>query len=449
MPRAFALVLHTHMPYVEGYGTWPFGEEWLWEAMATSYLPLLEVLADAPELTLSLTPVLCDQLAAPGLGQRFVAFLRDVRAETHRRDIAQASDRAVAAELERSAARYAQAVDRFEDVAHDLVGALAPYAAWTSSATHAVLPLLATDAGVRLQVRTGVASHRERFADWRGGFWSPECAHAPWLDPLLEQEGVHATCVDLTDVLGRGSAEHLRPLRSAAGPLLVPIDREVVELVWHPGGYPAAGAYRDSHNKTTYEHKPWRNDGAVYDAGAAREQARAHAGAFAEHVERRIARGGLCVCALDTELLGHWWHEGIDWLRFVVEACRERGVPLVHLDDALADAEPVAAPALPVTSWGRPRDLTTWSAPPVADLAWAARAAELRAVGGGRELSAEAARELLALQSSDWAFVVSQDQAPPYGRERAAAHLAALESGGGAGPRSLAPRATPAALLAP
>ena len=40
-----ALVLHTHMPYVEGFGTWPFGEEWLWEAIATSYLPLLDVLA--------------------------------------------------------------------------------------------------------------------------------------------------------------------------------------------------------------------------------------------------------------------------------------------------------------------------------------------------------------------------------------------------------------------
>ncbi|HEX2085497.1 MAG TPA: hypothetical protein VHF89_07435, partial [Solirubrobacteraceae bacterium] len=60
------------MPYVEGYGSWPFGEEWLWEAMATSYLPLLDVLDAAPELTLSLTPVLCDQLEAPGVGERFL-----------------------------------------------------------------------------------------------------------------------------------------------------------------------------------------------------------------------------------------------------------------------------------------------------------------------------------------------------------------------------------------
>ena len=38
---ALALVLHSHMPYVEGFGTWPFGEEWLWESVANFYLPLL------------------------------------------------------------------------------------------------------------------------------------------------------------------------------------------------------------------------------------------------------------------------------------------------------------------------------------------------------------------------------------------------------------------------
>ena len=67
---ALAIVLHTHMPYVEGFGTWPFGEEWLWEAIAGSYVPLLELLDGGAPLTLSLTPVLCDQLEAPGLTER-------------------------------------------------------------------------------------------------------------------------------------------------------------------------------------------------------------------------------------------------------------------------------------------------------------------------------------------------------------------------------------------
>ena len=60
-------------------------------------------------------------------------------------------------------------------------------------------------------------------------------------------------------------------------------------------------------------------------------------------------------------------------------------------------------------------------------------------------------RELLALQSSDWAFVVSEELAEPYGRERAAAHLAALDAAlRGEGPRvARAARATAAPLLAP
>ena len=56
------------MPYVEGFGTWPFGEEWLWEAIAGCYLPLLDLLDEGAPLTLSLTPVLCDQLKRRGWG---------------------------------------------------------------------------------------------------------------------------------------------------------------------------------------------------------------------------------------------------------------------------------------------------------------------------------------------------------------------------------------------
>jgi predicted glycosyl hydrolase (DUF1957 family) len=56
-----AIVLHSHMPYVEGFGTYPFGEEWLFDAFARSHLPVLDV---AERLTMTVTPVLADQLEA-------------------------------------------------------------------------------------------------------------------------------------------------------------------------------------------------------------------------------------------------------------------------------------------------------------------------------------------------------------------------------------------------
>jgi 1,4-alpha-glucan branching enzyme len=39
-----AFVLHTHLPWVRRNGTYPVGEEWLFQALADSYLPLLAVL---------------------------------------------------------------------------------------------------------------------------------------------------------------------------------------------------------------------------------------------------------------------------------------------------------------------------------------------------------------------------------------------------------------------
>jgi 1,4-alpha-glucan branching enzyme len=449
-----AIVLHSHMPYVEGFGAWPFGEEWLWEAIATSYLPLLATLEDGAPITLSLTPVLCDQLEAPGAMERCLAFLREVRPASHALDIEAATDPAVAAELERAAGDYARAAQRLP---LDLLGALAPHAAWTSAATHPILPLLATDAGLRLQVRTGVEGHRVRFGDgWRGGFWLPECAGAPWLYPLLEEAGVHATCVDLTDVLGHGDPRHLRPLATEAGPLLVPIDRVAIDLVWVSDGYPAQAAYRDYHRRTARDHHPWANDGAVYDADRAQEQAAADAGDFVARVAQRLRGGGLCVCALDTELLGHWWHEGPRWLSLVVREAAQRGLPIVHLDDALAEADSVAAGGLSeaVTSWGTPRDLSTWSGPAVADMAWRARAAELDVLAAAPGVGDRAVRELLALQSSDWAFQVTTGNAGDYPRERFEGHAAALttalaDPAADPGVRNLAPWLARAALLEP
>jgi 1,4-alpha-glucan branching enzyme len=130
----------------------------------------------------------------------------------------------------------------------------------------------------------------------------------------------------------------------------------------------------------------------------------------------------------------------------------EAGDLLVHLDDALHETASAPDP-LPITTWGTPRDLSTWSGPQVADMAFAARAAELRVVARGGAVGTRALRELLALQASDWAFLAARAAAGPYARERHAGHLAELEAalsaGGDAPVRNLAPNVTLQGLLAP
>ncbi len=160
----------------------------------------------------------------------------------------------------------------------------------------------------------------------------------------------------------------------------------------------------------------------------------------------RVRDGGISVCALDTELLGHWWYEGVAWLDAVIEESARQNLQLTTLDAALERYEPADAPGdLDVSSWGQGGDLRTWSSPRVADLAWEARSAELELLALGRRPGDRALRELLALESSDWAFLTDGELAAEYPAQRARAHAkalrAALDDGADLDPalRNLAP----------
>jgi 1,4-alpha-glucan branching enzyme len=446
------LVLHSHMPYVEGFGTWPFGEEWLLEAIASSYLPLLDVLERHAArgargiATVGVTPVLADQLALPEVGERFLRFMRGTRRECHSEDVAgleRAGQADAAATLRTGARDYEHAAEDFERRSGDLLGALRALGEqgaidlWASCATHCVLPMVATDSGVRMQVEAGVAAHRDRFGSWSGGFWLPECAYRPGLEGHLARAGVRAFCVDQTGV--GAPLDQLEPIAAGAA-VAVPLDWSTISLVWDDQGYPADPRYRDYHAQTVNGMRAWANDGRPYDRDCALARAREHAAQFVARVieragEFRAARGrpALVVCALDTELLGHWWYEGPVWLDAVIGEAGRRGLALAALPEALARHEPRRADVRE-SSWGTGKDLHTWDSPAVADLVWTARESELElmsALGAGPPNGAagaarRAARELLALQSSDWAFMRSRGLAGEYPSERVRDHALAF-----------------------
>jgi 1,4-alpha-glucan branching enzyme len=171
-------------------------------------------------------------------------------------------------------------------------------------------------------------------------------------------------------------------------------------------------------------------------------------------------RAGLCVFAIDTELLGHWWAEGPVWLGEVVRGADSAGVRLLTLPQALAEHEAEERPPAE-SSWGEGKTLETWDSPAVADLVWGARRLELRllrAVERGAlepDAAQRAARELLAVQSSDWAFMDHRGQAGDYAYDRAVGHaealLQAIESAEAPDPRmrNLVPDLSLAPLLEP
>jgi 1,4-alpha-glucan branching enzyme len=452
------------MPYVEGFGTYPFGEEWLFDAVLRSYLPVLEV---ADRLTLTVTPVLADQLEAPGLGERLAAFGREFRLNACLADADERGGELRAPALA-EAERYRSGLERLERLGNAPLEAFRRaqdedrVALIGSSATHAVLPLLATDGGRRLQLDAGLRSHRRRFGDV-GGIWLPECAYEPGLERLLDECGLRFFCTDQS--AHEPSDAAMRPIATAAGPVALPIDWEAVSWLWSFEGYPSDPAHTDFHRESLRGARVWSIGGDIRDpdAGAvrAREQGREFLAAIAGRLRayrERTGSQGLVVFAIDTELLGHWWWEGPEWLAEVIAEAESAGVELVTLPEAVEriEAEPRE---LRRSSWGEHKDLSTWDSPDVADLAWGARRLELRLLAtlAARRLppatAERATRELLALQASDWAFLDKRRQAGDYPFQRVTGHARAmLEALHSAAPsqarlRNLAPDLSLAPLL--
>jgi 1,4-alpha-glucan branching enzyme len=453
------------MPYVEGFGTYPFGEEWLFDAVIRSYLPVLEV---AERLTMTVTPVLADQLEDEGARRRLREFLVRRRLGAAEADIAEVPAECRDA-CEAELARYRHALELLDSFDGD---PLRPFreaqdsgriALAASAATHAVLPLLATRAGLRLQLDAGIRSHRRRFG-WRGGFWLPECAYAPGMEWRLAEHGVRWFCVDQS---AHGEPlEALTPVATAAGPVALPIDWEAIGWLWSLDGYPSDPEHAQFAGKSLRGMRIWRVGGGAYDPRAAQRAARRQAAEFLAATAARLrgfsetrGRRGLLVFAIDTELLGHWWSEGAVWLREVLAGAAAAGVRPLTVPEALAEHEPVERP-FAASTWGEGKDLRTWDSPRVADLAWGARRLELRllrALSAGLDRSAalRAARELLAAQASDWAFLDQRGQAGDYAFQRATEHaeamLQAIDSPFAIDPcmRSLAPDLSLAPLLEP
>lgn len=456
----FCLVLHSHLPWVAHHGSWPVGEEWLYQAWAHSYLPVVELLRQLAEegrrdvLTLGVTPILAAQLDDPYCLRTFHEWLGGwlLRADyaatrwhgrwpapPELRELASAEHRAAEHALGEFETRwrhgFSPELGRLVDA--DVIELLG------GPASHPFQPLL--DARVRgFELRTGLADTALRLGTAPDGIWAPECAYSPGMEDDYAAVGVRRFLVDGPALHGRTEAA-----RTVGDSDVVCFarDLEVTYRVWSPrSGYPGDPAYRDFH---TFDHpsglKPARvtgkrvptGDKKPYDPVPAAATVDKHVADFVAAVVRRLrghaardGRPGLVVAAYDTELFGHWWHEGPAWLGGVLRALPEAGVRVSTLRGALAAGHLGGPAEVPASSWGWGKDWRSWAGDQVADLV--ASNAELQrdllsivdeSKAGFRDpVADQLVREALLGLSSDWAFMVTKNSAADYARYRATLH---------------------------
>ncbi|MGB2769632.1 MAG: 1,4-alpha-glucan branching protein domain-containing protein [Candidatus Zixiibacteriota bacterium] len=199
---SFALVLHSHLPYVIAHGKWPHGMDWLNEASAETYIPVLNVLNElvteghSPKLTIGITPVLCEQLADEAFKQEFSSYLlaKITAAEKDIQEFAKHERKLLLRLGQMWKDYYARIKSDFETkYDRDIISHFKKLQdaghieIITCAATHGYLPLLSQDTSVQAQMKQAVQSYTQHFGRPPRGTWLPECAYRPrykWTPPL-------------------------------------------------------------------------------------------------------------------------------------------------------------------------------------------------------------------------------------------------------------------------
>ena len=482
-----ALVLHAHLPFIK-HPEYPdfLEEDWFYEAMVETYLPLLNVFENLTNegtdfrLTMSLTPPLCNMMSDPLLIERFRHYLNQ-RVELSGKEI----ERTRGTEFEAVAKMYYDKFRRYQDLfenryhCHILEGFkkfqdMGKLEIITCCATHGYLPLIVHKESVNAQIKIAVNDYRSRFGRSPRGIWLAECAYNPGDDKFLRDEGIRFFFTESHGVL-HGTP---RPKYGIYAPVYCPQtgvaafarDMESAQQVWSAeSGYPGDPRYREFYRDLGYDLdydyiKPYLHSDGVrrnigmkyykitgkvplnqkqpYNPHEAREVAAVHAGNFMfnrqkqiEYLSTLLDRKPLVVSMYDAELYGHWWYEGIDFLEYLFKKIYydQSDIKLITPSEYL-EKYPVNQTVQPsMSSWGDKGYHDVWLN---SGNDWiyrhlikaAERMMEManqfpHADGLLRRALNQLARELLLMQSSDWAFLMTTGTAKEYSTKRTKDHI--------------------------
>jgi 1,4-alpha-glucan branching enzyme len=462
-------------------------EEWFVEAMTETYIPLLHAFENLVRddvdfrLTLSISPPLLAMMRDPLLLERYAAAL-DRLVDLGDREVARTRpDAAFGPIAHMYRGRFGWIRDTFRRYEGDLVRAFrglqdaGKLEIITANATHMFMPLADRNwAACHAQVELACREYERHFGRRPRGMWLGECGYVRGLDELLRESGIDFFFVDTHGLLyaePRPPYGVYSPVHTPAGVAAFGRDFESSKQVWSAKeGYPGDPLYRDFYRDIGYDLdedyiRPYLNpDGtrhatgfkyhritgrdvplhekAPYDFGAARDRAAMHAGNFlfnrerqVEYLRSKMDRPPIIVAPYDAELFGHWWFEGPDFLETLFRKMtydQDYVAPITPSEYlGLHPTNPVAAPC--PSSWGYKgygeywlNGTNDWIYRHMHKLG--ERMVELArahpdAQGIRRRALNQAARELLLLQSSDWAFIMKTGTMVPYAVKRVCDHV--------------------------
>jgi len=474
----FGLVLHGHIPWCKKSGTWPAGEEWLMEAMNETYIPMLNILRELKEdniktaITINITPILAEQLADEYMQQRFSEYMENLISRA-KNDINRFENHPKRRRITEFHLRNLEHVlDTFyHNYYRDILGSFK----WlqdkgmieliTCGATHGFLPLFDSDSGIFSQIQLAVDIHKKYFQREPKGIWLPECAYRPKeykdgelresIDYWLNNSGIEYFFVDSHGILNAEILEQKNEIglntnfgyNLETGVSVFGRNKNISRQVWDAKiGYPGNEHYREFHKKDQesglhYWRITSKNLGTrekqLYNIKKSEEVVESHATHFVSLIieelrqfSEKFSTNGIIVSPYDFELYGHWWMEGILWLKKVFEMIQNyEDIEMITISDYISKyKDNFSIIRIGESSWGEGGHFQVWKNPEHGWI-WPYINGSIKEFENILELNPnpnnwerrilqQIARELLLMEGSDWPFLLYTKQAKEYANMR-------------------------------
>jgi len=475
----FNLILHSHIPFVLDKGKAPFGEEWLFEAVAESYIPLLNILNKlkdkniSPKIAISFSPILLDQLAHHTFDAKFNNYCYDKIQFAHldklkfiaekniiKSKLAEKWELFYHKTIQDYKIKYNNSIinefKKLQDEGHiEII---------ITAATHSFLPLINDDDNIEAQIMTSKKAYLNYFNSIPKGFWLPECGYRDGIDTLLTKHGFEYIISDenvipkseiLEDIdksIINNYSKNLYVLNS--GIKLIVRNNDLAMQVWSSDiGYPGDKNYLDFHTKQENSFLRYSkitgkdvefSDKNLYD-NSWQEILENHVYHFSNHIisiadnTDNDDNGNSIICLpFDTELFGHWWFEGCEFLYRLLITLDDNQIKISTCKNIIniKESKPIKI-KLANSSWGLGNDFRIWKNKDTEYYLNLFLIAEIK-LNELREISKEnidlknkskfeklvkyASKELSLLMASDWLFMITNKIAEDYAKKRIMEH---------------------------
>lgn len=483
-----SFILHAHLPFIyhpesEDY----LEEEWLFEAISETYIPLLLNFKKLEEekvpfrVTMSLTPPLLSMLDNKLLQKRYIKYLKK-HIELCEKEFKRTNNNQKLNELSKYYLdRYTNDLYLFETLYNcnlinefkhfQDIGVLEIIA---SGATHGYIPILYINENVvKAQIAVGVETYKKYFGKSPRGMWLPECGYVPMVDKYLKEFNIEYIITESHGILYANPTPiygTFAPIVSPNGVICFGRDIESSRQVWssvcgYPGDYNYREFYRDIGYDADYEYiKPYIAKNGVrintgikyyritskntefkdyYNLQWADDSANIQAGHFFDSRVKQIDELSsvmetppIIVCPYDAELYGHWWYEGPYWLYILFKKIYydESNFSLITPSEYI-DKHPQMQISSPcISSWGANGYSEVWLNGSNDYVHRHLHNAGYKMVELANSFPNEAnkikkmalnqcARELLLAQSSDWLFIITHGTMVDYAKKRIKDHI--------------------------